>query len=62
LLRAERYRRTSRSIIGSKPLEPRRVAEGATTGAVKVRLLDDAGRCDELATQADRVEAEAEKR
>jgi hypothetical protein len=39
----------------------RRVAEGATTQAVKVRLLDDAGRYDELAAQADRAGAEAER-
>ena len=39
----------------------RRVAEGATTQAVKARLLDDAGHYDELATKADRVEAAAER-
>ena len=39
----------------------RRVAEGATTQAVEARLLDDAGRFDELAAQADRAGAEAEK-
>jgi hypothetical protein len=39
----------------------RRVAEGATTQAVKVRLLDDAGRYDELAAKADRARAEAER-
>lgn len=39
----------------------RRIAEGATTQAVKVRLLDDAGRCDELAAQADRAREEAER-
>ena len=40
----------------------RRVAEGATTQAVKVRLLDDAVRYDELAVEADRAwGAEAEK-
>jgi hypothetical protein len=39
----------------------RRVAEGATTKAVKARLLDDAGHYDELAAKADRTGAEAEK-
>jgi hypothetical protein len=39
----------------------RRVAEGATTRAVKTRLLDDAGHYEELAAQADRAGAEAEK-
>jgi hypothetical protein len=39
----------------------RRVAEGATTRAVKARLLDDAGHYDELAAKADRAGAEAEK-
>ena len=39
----------------------RRVAEVATTRAVKARLLDDAVRYDELAAQADRAEVEAEK-
>jgi hypothetical protein len=39
----------------------RRVAEGATTQAVKARLLDDAGQYDELAAKADRAGAEAEK-
>jgi hypothetical protein len=40
----------------------RRVAEGATTRAVKARLLDDAGHYDELADRACRAETEAEKR
>jgi hypothetical protein len=40
----------------------RRVAEGATTRAVKARLLDDAVPYDELAAQADRSETEAEER
>jgi len=40
----------------------RRVAEGATTRAVKARLLDDAVRYDELAVEADRAETEAEER
>jgi hypothetical protein len=39
----------------------RRVAKGATTQAVKVRRLDDAGRYDELAAKADRTGAEAER-
>jgi hypothetical protein len=39
----------------------RRVAEGATTQAVKARLLDDAGHYDELAAKADRAGAEAER-
>ena len=39
----------------------RRVAEGATTRAVKARLLDDAVRYDELAAQADRAGEEAER-
>jgi hypothetical protein len=39
----------------------RRVAEGATTRAVKARLLDDADHYDELAAKADRAGAEAEK-
>jgi hypothetical protein len=38
-----------------------RVAEGATTKAVKARLLDDAGHYDELAAKADRAGTEAEK-
>jgi hypothetical protein len=38
----------------------RRVAEGATTQAVRARLLDDASHYDELADKADRVEAAAE--
>jgi hypothetical protein len=42
--------------------QARRVAEGATTQAVKARLLDDAGRYDELAAKADRAAAEAEER
>ena len=40
----------------------RRLAEGATTRAVKGRLLDDAGHYDELADKADRLGAEAETR
>ena len=40
----------------------RRVAEGATTRAVKARLLDDAVHYDELAVEADRAETEAEER
>jgi len=39
----------------------RRVAEAATTRAVKARLLDDAGHYDELAAKADRAGTEAEK-
>jgi hypothetical protein len=39
----------------------RRVAEGATTKAVKARLLDGADHYDELAAKADRTGAEAEK-
>ena len=39
----------------------RRVAEGATTRAVKARLLDDADQYDELAAEADRAGAETEK-
>jgi uncharacterized protein (DUF2252 family) len=39
----------------------RRVAEGATTQAVKARLLDDAGQYDELAAKVDAAGAEAEK-
>ena len=39
----------------------RRVAEGATTRAVKARLPDDAVRYDELAAQADRAGEEAER-
>ena len=39
----------------------RRVAEGATTKAVKARLLDDADHYDEFAAKADRTGAEAEK-
>ena len=39
----------------------RRVAEGATTQAVKTRLLDDAGQYDELAAKVDAAGAEAEK-
>jgi hypothetical protein len=38
----------------------RRVAEGATTQAVKARLFDDAVRYDELAVAADRAWAGAE--
>ena len=38
----------------------RRVAEGATTEAVKARLLDDADHYDELATKADLAGAEPE--
>jgi hypothetical protein len=41
--------------------QARRVAEGATTRAVKARLLDDADHYDELAANADRAGAEAEK-
>jgi hypothetical protein len=37
------------------------VAEGATTQAVKARLLDDAGHYDELVANADLAGAEAEK-
>ena len=36
-----------------------RLAEGATTRAVKARLLDEAGHYDELADKADRAAAEA---
>jgi hypothetical protein len=36
-------------------------SEGATTGAVKARLLDRAGRYDELAAKADRAGEEAER-
>jgi len=39
----------------------RRVAEAATTRAVKARLLDDADHYDELAAEADRAGTEAEK-
>jgi hypothetical protein len=39
----------------------RRVAEGATTQAVRARLLDDAAHYDELAAEADRARAEAEE-
>ena len=39
----------------------RRVAEGATTRAVKARLLDDADHYDELAAKADGAGADAEK-
>jgi hypothetical protein len=39
----------------------RRVAEGATTKAVRARLLDDADHYDELAAKADGAGAEAEK-
>jgi hypothetical protein len=39
----------------------RRAAEGATTQAVRARLLNDAGQYDELAAKADRAGAEAEK-
>ena len=39
----------------------RRVAEGATTQAVKARRFDDAGHYDELAAKADRAGAEAKK-
>ena len=39
----------------------RRVAEGATTKAVKARLLDDARYNDELAAKADSARTEAEK-
>lgn len=38
-----------------------RVAEGATTKAVKARLLDGADHYDELAAKADRSGPEAEK-
>jgi len=38
----------------------RRFGEGATTQAVRARLLDDASHYDELAAKADRVEAAAE--
>ena len=39
----------------------RRVAEGATTGAARKRLLNDADQYDELAAKTDRAETEAEK-
>jgi hypothetical protein len=39
----------------------RRAAEGATTRALKARLLDDADHYDELAANAGRAGAEAEK-
>jgi hypothetical protein len=39
----------------------RRVAEAATTRAVKARLPDDADHYDELAAEADRAGTEAEK-
>jgi hypothetical protein len=60
-LEAGRYRRTPRPIIGGRQLRARRVAEGATTEAEKARLLDDADHYDELAANADRTGAEAEK-
>jgi hypothetical protein len=43
------------------PVAHRRVAEAATTRAVKARLLDDAGHYDELAAKADRAGTEAEE-
>jgi hypothetical protein len=39
----------------------RQVADGVTTRVMTARLLDDAGRYDELATKADAAGAEAEK-
>jgi hypothetical protein len=39
----------------------RRFAEGATTRVMKARLLDDANHYDEIAAEADRAEAEAER-
>jgi len=39
----------------------RRVAEGATTWAVKARLLDEAVRYDELAAEDDRAGEEAQR-
>jgi hypothetical protein len=44
-----------------QPARARRVAEGATTQAVKARLLDDARHNDELAAKADRAGTEAEE-
>jgi hypothetical protein len=37
----------------------RRIAEGVTTQAIKVRLLDEAVQCDQLADDADRAAGEA---
>jgi hypothetical protein len=60
-LGAERYHRTQRPYYRRQAVRARRAAEGATTQAVKARLLDDAGQYDELAAKVDAAGAEAEK-
>jgi hypothetical protein len=58
----EQYIKEGKSAIKRQAARARRVAEAATTRAVKARLLDDADHYDELAANADRAGTETEKR
>jgi hypothetical protein len=58
----EQYIKEGKGAIKRQAARARRVAEAATTRAVKARLLDDADHYDELAANADRAGTETEKR